>query len=58
MVTEMVKQILRAMNKLGQEAALSGLYKGKWIMLKTKQTPNILNYDINLTFRRQVAVTI
>jgi len=27
-------------------------------MLKTKQTPNILNYDINLTFRRQVAVTI
>jgi len=54
----MVKQILRAVNKLGKKAALSGLCEGKWIKLKTNQTPHILNYEVNLTFGRQVAISI
>jgi len=36
-VTGMVKKILRAINKLGKEAALSGLYVVKWITLKANQ---------------------
>ena len=57
-VTGMVKKILRAINKLGKEAALSGLYVVKWITLKANQIPHILNYEVNLILRRQVAVTI